>query len=212
MNLLYFDIETVPAAPEHHGLLREEYESRKAKGRKVEDTFEEYLDRTGLGGEFGRVVCLAYALNEQPVEVIWGEEREILEGFWRVAGAIDRRADRFIGHNIYDFDFPFLVKRSRILGVPPGSGGLPNFARYRQTPIYDTMREWDLWSNRQVSMDFLAKALGLPTSKDLMDGSEVASYYAAGRIEEICEYCKKDVELTRQIYKKLTWQFDASPR
>ncbi|MEJ7662405.1 MAG: hypothetical protein WKG07_23970 [Hymenobacter sp.] len=50
----------------------EEYESRKAKGRKVEDTFEEYLDRTGLGGEFGRVVCLAYALNEQPADVVWG--------------------------------------------------------------------------------------------------------------------------------------------
>lgn len=206
MNVLYFDIETVPAASTHHEVLREEYESRKRKGRKVEDTFEEYLDRTGLSGEFGRIVCIAYALNEQPVEVVWGEEPQILETFWHQAAVIDRRSDRFVGHNIYDFDFPFIVKRSRILGVPPGHGGLPNFARYRQNPIYDTMREWDLWSNRYVSMDLLAKALGLPTSKDLMDGSEVAGYYAAGRIEEICEYCKKDVALTRQIYKKLTWQ------
>ncbi|MEJ7662406.1 MAG: hypothetical protein WKG07_23975 [Hymenobacter sp.] len=134
-------------------------------------------------------------------------EREILEGFWRVAGQIDRRSDRFVGHNIYDFDFPFLVKRSRILGVSPG---LRRFAELRPLPpdagVRHHARVGPQWSNRQVSMDFLAKALGLPPPKTLMDGSEVAGYYAAGRIEEICEYCKKDVELTRQVYKKLTWQ------
>jgi len=199
---LFFDIETVPAGSAQHGMLREILESRQAKGKNTDETFESYLAKSGLSGEFGRIVCVAYALDEADPEVLWGDEREILEGFWSVA----RNIRRFIGHNVLDFDLPFVMKRSRVLGVKPSwSSRTLSFARYRNLPIYDTMREWDLWGNRQASLDMLAKALGLPTSKDLMDGSEVAGYYTAGRIEEICEYCKKDVVLTRQVYKKMTF-------
>lgn len=168
-------------------------------GKDAEETFETYLSKSGLGGEFGRIACLAYAIDDHDVEVLWGEEVDIVEGFWKAARGIER----FVGHNIYDFDLPFIMKRSRILGVPPS--WMPNFARYRQTPIYDTMREWELWANRYVALDTLAKALGLPTSKDRMSGADVASYFEAGRIEEICEYCVKDVVLTRHVYDKLTF-------
>lgn len=199
MKYLYFDIETAPASEEYFEVLQEDYETRKAKGKNVPETFQEYLDATGLSGEFGRIVCLAYAINDDPVEVLWGEEKDILADFWAVA----KGTGRFIGHNILEFDFPFVVKRSRILGVRPSL--MPSFARYRQTPIYDTMKEWDLWGRGQASLDLLAKALGLQTSKDVMDGSQVGEYFKAGRIEEIAEYCKKDVALTRQVYKRLTF-------
>lgn len=199
MKKLFFDIETIPAGSDQHGMLRAHLEARQAAGKDPEETFETYLSKTGLGGEFGRIACVAYAVDDGPVEVLWGEETDILTGFWNAAAGIQR----FVGHNIYEFDLPFLMKRSRILGVKPS--WMPNFARYRQTPIYDTMREWELWANRFVSLDTLAKALNLPTSKDAMSGADVAEYYADGRIEEICEYCKKDVALTRQIYEKLTF-------
>lgn len=201
MNLrkLFFDIETVPADASKHPALAAMYESRKQKGKTVPDDVETFISNTGLSGEFGRIISIGYAVNDDPVEALWGGEREILEQFWAVAKGVDR----FIGHNIYDFDFPFIMKRSRILGVKPTL--TLSFARYRQTPIYDTMREWDLWAHRQCSLDMLAQAMGLPTSKDKMDGSEVAAYFAAGKIEDICVYCKKDVELTRQVYRKMTF-------
>ncbi len=205
MSRLYFDIETVPAPAELHPILREVYDAKMAKGKQrgkpVTESFEDFAAATGLAGEFGRIVCLAYGIDDQPVEVLWGEELEILTSFWKISAS----TKQFIGHNVFGFDFPFIMKRSRILGVQPSQE--LNFARYRQFPIYDTMQEWDLWNPRNsTSLDTLAKALSLPTSKDAMDGSQVAEYYAAGRIEEICEYCQKDVELTRRVHQRMTFQ------
>lgn len=199
MPKLFFDIETVPAPASQHGLLQEILAMRQAKGQDLEETIDSFIGKSGLSGEFGRIVCLAYAIDDGPVEVLWGEETEILEGFWQVAVSVTR----FIGHNVLDFDFPFIMKRSRILGIKPSR--TISFARFRQDPIYDTMHEWTLWNRPSVSLDTLAKAFGLPTSKDTMDGSEVAGYFAAGRIEEICDYCKKDVVLTRHVYDRMTF-------
>ena len=55
-------------------------------------------------------------------------------------------------------------------------------------------------------LDTLAKVFGLPTSKDEMDGSMVADYFKQGKIEEIKKYCMKDVELTRKVYYKMTFE------
>jgi len=81
-----------------------------------------------------------------------------------------------------------------------------SFVRYRNIPIYDTMKEWDLWSfSKAQSLDTLAHVLGLPTSKDEMDGSMVWKYFQDGKMEDICKYCMKDVELTRQVYYKMNF-------
>ncbi len=194
-----FDIETIPAPDSAHDALRELYEIKRAKGHTVPETVDEFIASSGLMGEFGRIVCLAYALDDAETQVLWGEESEILTEFWKVA----KEVKRFVGHNVFDFDFPFIYKRSRVLGIKPSVQ--LSFARYRNNPIYDTMREWSLWGRDTASLHTLALALGLPTSKDAMDGSEVAAYFSAGKIEEICAYCRKDVDLTRQVYRKMTF-------
>lgn len=100
----------------------------------------------------------------------------------------------------------FIYQRSIILGVKPTKD--LSFARYRNNPIYDVMWEWCKWDyQHKISLDALAKALGLPSSKSgKVEGKNVAKAYEEGRIEEICRYCKKDVELTRKIYKRMTFE------
>jgi predicted PolB exonuclease-like 3'-5' exonuclease len=39
-----------------------------------------------------------------------------------------------------------------------------------------------------------------------MDGSKVAKYHEDGKDKEIYEYCCVDVEVTRQIYKKMNFE------
>lgn len=205
MKKLFFDIETVPAPSEQHDVLRKLYEKRQARTRNGEfkQSFDDFVLSTSFSGTFGRLVCVALAADDEPADVLWGEETEMLRGFWSAA----RNKDRLIGHNIYDFDFPFLIKRSRVLGIKPSVR--TNIPRYRQEPLYDTLQEWNMWSSSRTgtsSLDALAKAMGLPTSKDDLDGSQVWPAYQAGKIEEICEYCKKDVELTRQIYRRMEFE------
>jgi len=205
MNKLFFDIETIPSAEEYKDVFIEILKKRNGNGTKSD---EEIHASTSFEGTFGRICCIGIIKeNSQGIiqkEVFSGNEKEILIKFWDAAQGVTR----FIGHNIWNFDFPFIYKRSIINDIRP----IPlNFARYRNTPIYDTMMEWELWNTTKAQkLDTLAKVFGLPTSKDEMDGSMVWKYYQEGKIEEICRYCMKDVELTRQVYYKMS--FDEIPK
>lgn len=196
MKRLFLDIETLPAPTEQQELVRSQYQ--KNPDRSV--LFEDYLRRTALNGNFGRVLCIGYAYDSDPAAIISGDEPEILRAFWSVAAP----ADLFIGHNILEFDLPFIIKRSIIQRVKPSRQ--LSFARYRSEPIYDTKKEWDNWSNvPATSLDTLAKLFGYPTSKQGIDGSQVYDFWLAGRQKEIEDYCRRDVELTRRIYRRLNF-------
>jgi len=104
-----------------------------------------------------------------------------------------------------DFDLRFIYQRSIILGVKPTKE--LGFARYRNSPIYDVMYEWSKWSTQsKISLDTLAKALGIPSSKGgEVEGKNVFKAYEEGKIDLICKYCEADVEVTRKIYHKMTF-------
>ena len=198
MNKLFFDIETIPAHENNHGVLREIYNKKSTQDKD----FEKYLAQTSFDGGFGRIACLSYAINDDPIKTLSGDEQKILEDFWSVA----KNINLFVGFNIMEFDLRFIYQRCIVLGVKPSVE--LNFARYRNNPIYDIMHEWKKWNmNASISLDTLAKILSLPSSKGgEIEGKDVAKAYADGRIEEICKYCEKDVELTRKVYKKMIFE------
>ena len=205
MKKLYLDIETLPADEQSYKDLKLLFDKRKekAEGRgKIVCDFSQWLLGTSFDGSFGRIICIAYAQNDKPAEVLYNEnnEKKTLEQFWEIA----QGADLFIGHNIMDFDLRFIYQRSIVQKVRPSLD--INFARYRSAPIFDTMKEWVKWSNATVGLEHLALALSIPTPKDGIDGSKVADFYKAGKIDEILEYCKRDVETTRAIYKRIVFE------
>jgi 3'-5' exonuclease len=203
MIKLFFDIETIPSSEDQKAMYLEILKKKTSNGDKTD---RQMYESTSFDGTFGRLCCIG-VIKEGPQgilqqEVLEGDEKEMLEKFWECA----RDVTRYVGHNIWAFDLPFIYKRSIINGVRPHQ---LNFARYRNIPIYDTMMEWDLWNMdryRNVSLDTLSKVLGFPTSKDDMDGSMVWPYYKAGKMDKICQYCMKDVELTRKVYYKMTFE------
>lgn len=201
MIKLFFDIETVPAGEEKHAIIKEIYEKKIEDGKKAPDTFEEYLSHTTFDGSFGKIICISYAINDGATETLSGDEKEILKSFWEIAKGINL----FVGFNVIGFDLRFIYQRSIVLGVRPSIE--LNFARYRNFPIYDVMMEWGKWDfGSTIGLDTLAKALDIPSSKGgEVEGKNVAQAYKDGRLKEICEYCEKDVEVTRQIYKKMTF-------
>lgn len=183
-------------------MLKEIHAKKVADGKKVYSKFEDYLAATSFDGAFGRIVCIGYAIDDKPAEVISGTEKEILTKFWRVA----KDVTLFIGFNCMDFDLRFIYQRSIVSGVKPTKE--LNFARYRSDPIFDIMWEWRKWvRDPSVSLDDLAKALGISSSKGgEIEGKNVAKAYEQGRLKEICAYCAKDVEVTREIYKRMVFE------
>lgn len=215
MKKFFFDIETLPAEGKDQDTLKYLYEKKK----KEDFSFEDFLAQTSFDGAFGRICCIAYAIDDGEVECLSGpeDERAMLKKFWDIVSGVQL----FVGHNVRDFDLPFILQRSIMLGVKPSwsiyqeAGKKPwemtqylDFARYKNSPIFDTMWEWsrwvDRWSNK--GLEHLALALGIPTPKDGIDGSQVAKFYEDGKLEEICDYCKRDVDVVREIYKRMTFE------
>ena len=194
MKTIFLDIETVPTDPslQENGLLEAQIQLNEA----------ELLKKLSLSAVTAKIICICYAV-EPPVgcevQALQGEETEIINAFWKLAAD----CNLFVGHNILDFDLRFIYQRSIIHQIKP-SRDLP-FARFRNAPIYDTMQEWSKWGREHASLDTLSKALGIPSPKETLDGSKVYPYYRAGKIAEIIEYCKRDVDSTRQVYRRLTF-------
>src|SRR5262245_52990227 len=194
MKICYFDIETVPTdqALSENGLLEAQI--------KIDEA--ELIKKLSLSAATAKIICLCYAVEPSltnGVEVLQGEETDIIKNFWKLAAD----CTLFVGHNILDFDLRFIYQRSVIHQIKP-SRDIP-FTRFRNAPIYDTMQEWSKWGREHVSLDSLSKALGIPSPKEHLDGSKVFPYYRAGKLPEIIDYCKRDVASVRQAYRRLTF-------
>lgn len=208
MKKLFFDIETVPAGEENLAVLKKLHQRQAAKnaekGKKT-PAFAEFHQGTTFSGAFGRIVCLAFAVNDDPVMCLSGDEKDILTKFWELA----KDTELFVGHNILEFDLRFIWQRSIVLRVKPSRP--INFAKYRETEIFDTQQVWTKWAKNGESLETLAHAFGLPSPKEELDGSKVWEYFQAGKIDEICEYCKKDVEVNREVYKRMVFEGELEP-
>lgn len=208
---LTIDIETLPSLLPVDDL---------CKTRNSGKTGDEHA-RTALSGDFGRILCIGFADDDGRGRVTRGclgwddfrqqftcDERQMLTEFWEMMIKFRPNVDRVVGHNLFDFDLKFIYKRSVVNGIKPTCE--LSFARYRNQPLFDTMCEWERWGyGSKISLDRLARVLSLQTSKtDGMDGSRVAEIFAAGEHKVIRDYCLRDVELTRSIYRRMTFAED----
>ena len=212
---LFLDIETLPGDES----LREEiarnthppsgHSTPEALERWEEEQKPEQVEhayrRTALRGHAGRILCIGY-VKESPDRcdegVLTGDEPSILRAFWDLV----RDVDLFVGFNVLDFDLKFILQRSIVNRVPPSRP--ISFRRFQQEPVYDVMREWEAWSTRDtISLDTLSRALGMESPKSGgVDGSQVYDFYLAGRVQEIYDYCLRDVRVTREIYRRMTFE------
>jgi hypothetical protein len=211
MMRVFLDIETLP--PD-----RSASEVISSSESRTDEDFR----NLALNGNWGRVLTIGMVVEKGGREIhrgLLGRERQTmmfhldeartLQAFWKLLKNFNTKRDLIIGHNIFEFDLLFLYKRSIIQRVQPSVNLC--FARYRSQPIFDTMHEWERWKwqRRYVSLDELAKVLGLETSKQGIDGSQVYDKFCAGCHDEIARYCMRDVELVRQVYYRMVFEEDS---
>jgi hypothetical protein len=97
----------------------------------------------------------------------------------------------------------FICQRSIIKRVAP-TVNIP-FARFRAKPISSVMWEFEHW-RRHISLDQLAKVMGLESSKRSgLDGSRAYDYFLAGGHQEIADYCLRDVDMVREIFHRINF-------
>jgi hypothetical protein len=83
-----------------------------------------------------------------------------------------------------------------------------NLSDYNVRGVFDTMHRWWLGAKRFVSLDDIAWALGIESSKTSdVEGSKVFDLYQAGKLDLIREYNLNDVRVTRKVYERMVFSF-----
>ena len=215
-ELLLLDIETVPMFPAFSDLdplWKELFLDKLSKTVPEGMSAEEiYHKKAGILAEFGKIICISTAFfyeNEEKqlalkMKSIYGnDEVEILSIFTDLCNKMQQhhRNFQFGGHNIKEFDIPYICRRLLINRLP-----LPECLQLHdkkpwEVKMFDTLNWWKFGDNKNyVSLHLLANVLGIPTSKGDIDGSMVQDvYYKENNLPRIVEYCQRDVVVTANV-------------
>jgi uncharacterized protein YprB with RNaseH-like and TPR domain len=161
--------------------------------------------------EFAKVVCIfiGYIKTENGkmqlrVKSFSSEdERDILENFIKTISQLYSMNNKwcFTGHNIKEFDIPFLCRRLLVnnFSIPP----FLDFQNMKpwETLVLDTLHLWRFGDYKNyTSLKLLAATLGVPSPKNDIDGSRVGEvYWTEKDLQRIARYCQKDVETVANI-------------
>lgn len=199
MKELFIDIET---APQHDSI---EGYSPTMRAKLEQKYPDDPYGRAGLHAEYGKIVCISVgyiSVNEIHLKSFTGEEQTILEDF----AAMAVNSFKYVGHNILDFDLPFIQRRMIINGIkiPQGIQTAGKKPWDLDGMIGDTMVMWSgtQWKYR-VSLNVLCELLGVESPKSDMDGSKVGEAFYRGEIDRIAKYCEADVIATSAVYQIL---------
>lgn len=173
---------------------------------------DESWRKTSFDGALGHVCVIGWAVDDEPAREIhipninnMADENFLLIAFYaeidKLCASRPNERPRFIGHNLIEFDLKFLFQRSVVLNVKP-SMHIPFHCKSWDDGVYDTMVKWG--ATRGGSLDKITTACGLAGKGDI-DGSMVWDYVREGRILEVADYCKDDVNLTRALFKRMTF-------
>jgi len=215
-DIFLLDIETVPQFPSFSHLPDD---WKLLWNEKLSKTMPEnispadgYTLRAGILAEFGKIICIStgYFFENADKEVclkvksISGhDEKALLESFVQINSKFSqvKKIFHYAGHNIREFDIPYICRRMLINQV-----ALPEYlylhgAKPWEINMIDTMQCWKFGDYKNyISLNLLAKVLGVPTSKTDMDGSMVQHvYYEDNDLQKIVNYCQRDVRVVADV-------------
>ena len=213
-KVLFLDIETVPRVGNWQHLdepTQNLWDKKTRLQRKDDFTAEEfYKERGGIMAEFGKIICISVGIIEKSEKIIiksfYGDdEKQLLEEFGEIFNRPKLRDVILCAHNGKEFDFPWIARRFLINGMHPPKP----FQLFGKKPWeiqhLDTMELWKFGDYKSyVSLELLAHVFGIPTPKDDIDGSMVASiYYIEKDLFRIVQYCEKDVLTLANVFRRM---------
>ena len=213
-KVLFLDIETVPQVGNWQHLdepTQNLWDKKTRLQRKDDFTAEEfYKERGGIMAEFGKIICISVGIIEKSEKIIiksfYGDdEKQLLEEFGEIFNRPKLRDVILCAHNGKEFDFPWIARRFLINGMHPPKP----FQLFGKKPWeikhLDTMELWKFGDYKSyVSLELLAHVFGIPTPKDDIDGSMVASiYYIEKDLFRIVQYCEKDVLTLANVFRRM---------
>jgi len=219
-DVLFIDIETVSCAPDYQALeeaLKPLWDQKAAMIRKdaTATASDLFFDKAAIYAEFGKVIVIGLGFvtfdeRQVPtlrVKTLQGhDEKALLQTFQALLETrFSSTTLKLCAHNGKEFDFPYLCRRMIVHEIL-----LPQVLKVGgkkpwEVAHWDTMELWKFGDRKSyTSLHLLATLLDIPSSKTLMEGSEVNHYYyRENALDKIAAYCLQDVIVTVQVFLKL---------
>lgn len=224
-KIMFLDIETVPQqadiseiSEDLAHLWEEKYHLiQKRMPEKYSDettAAEAFANSAGIYAEFGKIVCISVGfihfkgleMHFRTKSFAGDDEKKLLTDFAQLlAKFCTSREHTLCGHNIKEFDIPYICRRMLINSI-----ALPSILQISgkkpwEIAFIDTLELWKFGDYKNyTSLKLLTAVFGIPTPKDDIDGSQVAGvYYKEKNVERIATYCQKDVVATAQVFLRM---------
>lgn len=226
MSKLFFDIETIPTSNQSvidniragisaPGNYSKQESIDKWMQENGEDAFQKEFRKTALDGLYGEIISIAWAFDDDAVNVAYRGENDtestLLKDFLTIMrNTVDKHGNRvlidmWIGHYICGFDLRFLWQRCVINSINP-LVKIPYDAKPWDANVFDTKIAWTGASQYSGagSLDALSLVM-FNEGKGEISGSNVYDYWLKKEYKMIADYNKKDVEMARNLYKKMNF-------
>lgn len=231
-QIIFFDVESLPCESDDPLWLKLSGDMRPEKD-EGEEAFlarkEQARRHTSLMTCLGRPWMIGWALGKADPVIHSSEgspstEKALLEEFWEALQKVIARREAgdfidpwWVGHNIEEFDIPFIQTRALHHDLPDLARV---FGKFRQKPwerrILDTMKLWpqssgDRSSFRQYGfkgagkLDTICNLLGIEQQDGVM-GTDVYQAWLDKNLAGVASHLHFDICQVRDVFKRL-WPF-----
>lgn len=211
MRTIFFDIETGPLPENELAALMPPFDPAEVKTGNIKDPEKiaakiaeaeanykrDFIEKAALDPMTGRVLAigLLYQDRGEFCVIAHDDEKQILFDFWHLCRSELAQSGRLAGFNIFQFDLPFLIRRSWKHRVPVPLG--LRRGRYWNDELVDLREAWQLGDRMaKGSLGSIAKHLSVGEKNG--DGAEFAKLWASDRKQAVA-YLQNDVGLTQRI-------------
>lgn len=212
MYYLTLDLETLPSTPVDPNEIEppKNYKNLNTIAKYQQEQAEQQFRNQALDSIEGTILAIGYAINDQEPEVLYNPtgdqagEFDILTRFEIMIREYPINTLYFCGHNLKGFDINFLFHKAVKYQLAHLGEHLPRhpYSKF----ILDTQTLWAGPNTRSyVKLDKIAQFLGIESKGDI-DGSKLYDYWLDGEHSKIREYCAKDVQIVRKVYKALNFE------
>lgn len=216
-RVLFIDIETVTQYRDYEDMpeaLKPLWDIKASHVDKLQEPNSVYNSKGAIYAEFGKIVCISvgYIKKEEQtygakLKSFYGDdEKQLLQKFSDFLKALENRKTTYVfgGHNIREFDIPYICRRMLLNGL-----NLPNILNIVgkkpwEIEILDTMQFWKFGDYKNfTSLKLLCQIFNIKDVKEEMDGSDVGKvYWEEGNLQQIVRYCQSDVLAVMQLLMK----------
>lgn len=213
-KLLFFDIETSGQSKDYSEFHQQDYKGsdvwdKKSERLKKDTPLNFYAKEVSLFPEFGQIACISYgtikSTGEMQIATI-KNEGNTLEMMKKIHVLFAKANSNFmkpIGWNIKNFDVPWINRQCLMNGIPVPEILSTFDKKPWEVNVIDLKEIWKSGSSLDVTFEEAAYAMGIPSPKDDIDGSQVHENYHAGNIDRIVTYCEKDVKTMILMCEKI---------